>query len=161
MEEMYLKEKFLVMFSMFIILFIVVVPIVFASSPLVIGEEKAGGYQYTVIKEQNTFTWKIGHQDNISTVVENKDNNEDLERFRIAVEDINMEIFKIIIAASYFLIVVITTLFFYKKNKQISKGSGAIIAILAGIAVYYTIVNSINLNTAFQDAKLYYSMLTN
>lgn len=54
---MYLKEKLLVMLSMFILLFIVVVPIVFASSPFVIGEEKAGGYQYTVIKEQNTFTW--------------------------------------------------------------------------------------------------------
>ena len=52
---------------MLIILFIVVVPIVYASSPFVIGEEKAGGYQYTVIKEQNSFTWKIGHQDNIFT----------------------------------------------------------------------------------------------
>jgi len=146
---------------MFFILIIVVVPIVFASSPFVIGEEKAGGYEYTVIKEQNTFTWKIGHQDNISTLVENKDNNEDLERFRIAVEDINMEIFNIIISASYFLIVVITTLFFYKKKKQIPKGVGAIITIFVGIALYYTIVNSINLNTAFQDAKFYYSMLTN
>ena len=56
---MYLKEKFLVIFSMFLILFIVVVPIVFANSPFVIGEEKAGGYQYTVIKEQNTFLGKL------------------------------------------------------------------------------------------------------
>lgn len=158
---MHLKEKILVMFSMLIILFIVVVPIVFSSSPFVIGEEKAGGYQYTVIKEQNTSTWKIGHQDNISTVVENQDNSEELERFRIAVEDIDMEVFKIIISASYFLIVVITTLIFYKKTKQLPKSSGAIITILAGIALYYTIVNSINLNTAFQDAKFYYSMLTN
>lgn len=158
---MYLKEKFLVMFSMFVILFIVVVPIVFANSPFVIGEEKAGGYQYTVIKEQNTFTWKIGHQDKISTVVENQDNSKELERFRIAVGDINMGIFKIIISASYFLIVVITTLIFYKKNKQIPKGNGAIIAILAGIALYYTIINSINLNTAIQDARFYYLLLTN
>ena len=57
---MYLKERFLVILSMFIILFIIVVPIVFANSPFDIGEEKAGGYQYTVIKEQNTFTWKRG-----------------------------------------------------------------------------------------------------
>jgi hypothetical protein len=149
------------MLSMFILLFIVVVPIVFASSPFIIGEEKAGGYQYTVIKEQNTFTWKIGDRDNISTVVENKDNNEELESFRIAVEEINMERYKIIISTSYFIIVVVTTLFIYKKNKQIPKGSGAIISIFAGIALYYTIVNSINLNTAFQDAKFYYLMLTN
>ncbi len=72
-----------------------------------------------------------------------------------------MEIFKIIISASYFLIVVITTLFFYKNNKQISKGIGAIFTIFAGIALNYTIVTSINLNTASQDAKFYYSMLTN
>ena len=72
-----------------------------------------------------------------------------------------MEIFKIIISASYFIIVVITTLIFYKKNKQIPKGYGAIIVIFAGVALYYTIVNSINLNTAFQDAKFYYSILTN
>jgi hypothetical protein len=157
---MCLKEKFLVMFSMFIILFIVVVPIVFANSPFVIGEKKAGGYQYTVIKEQNTFIWKIGHQDNVSSVVENQDNNEELEHFRIAVEDINMGIFKIIISTSYFLIVVITMLIFYKKNKQIPKSNSAIIAIFAGIALYYTIVHSINLNTAFQDAEFYYSILT-
>lgn len=158
---MYLKEKLLVMFSMFIILFMVVVPIVFANSQFVIGEAKAGGYQYTVIKEQDISTWEIGYQDNISTVVENQANNEDLKRFRVAVEDINMEIFKIIISASYFIIVVITTLIFYKKNKPIPKLYGAIIAIFAGIALYFTIVNSINLNTAFQDAKFYYSILTN
>ncbi|MEH7158940.1 hypothetical protein V7121_22140 [Neobacillus drentensis] len=35
------------------------------------------------------------------TVVENKDNNEELERFRTAVEDINRDIFGIIISASY------------------------------------------------------------
>lgn len=156
-----MKKKFLTRVSMFIILFVVVVPNILASSPFVIGEEKAGGYQYTVIKEQNISIWKIGHQDNISTVVENQDNNEELKRFRTAVEDINMEIFKIIIAASYFLIVVITTLIFYKKNKQIPKSYGAIIAIFAGIALYYTIVNSINLNTAFQDAEFYYSILIN
>ena len=139
----------------------VVVPIVFANSQFVIGEEKAGGYQYIVIKEQNISTWEIGYQDNISTVVENQANSEDLKRFRVAVEDINMEIFKIIISASYFIIVVITTLIFYKKNKQIPKVYGAIIAIFAGIALYFTIVNSINLNTAFRMQKFNYSILTN
>lgn len=158
---MHLKEKFLVILSIFIILFIGIVPIVYASSPFVIGEEEAGGYQYTVIKEQNTFTWKVGHQGNISTIVENQDNYEDLERFRTTVEDINMEITKVTISALYFLIVVITTLIFYKKKRQIPKSSGAIIVIFAVIALHYTIVNSINLNTVFQDAKFYYSILTN
>ncbi len=145
---------------MFFILFIVIVPIVFASLPFVIGEEKAGGYQYTVVKEQNTFTWEIGFQDNLYTIEENKDNTKELEHFRIAVEDINMYIFKIIISASYFLIVLLISLILYKKNKLLLKSSGAIIVIFSGIALYYTTVNFIELNTAFQNAKYFYSMLT-
>jgi hypothetical protein len=42
-------------------------------APFVIGEEKAGCFQYTVIKEQNISTWKIDHQGNEYTVVENQD----------------------------------------------------------------------------------------
>ncbi|WP_163102792.1 hypothetical protein [Peribacillus alkalitolerans] len=156
-----MKQKILVMFSIIILCYIVVAPFVSAFSPFVIGERKAVGYQYTVIKEQNTFTWKIGYQDNISTIAENKDNIKALELFRNAVEEINMKILKIIIAASYLLIVGLITIILYKKNKQVLKGSSAIIAIFAGIAFYYTIENSIELNAAFQNVKFYYSILTN
>ncbi|MFJ8356083.1 hypothetical protein [Bacillus paramycoides] len=154
-----MKEKFLVTFSTVIIFFTFLVSNVFASSPFVIDKEKAGGYQYTVIKGQNNFTWKIGHRDNLSTFQENKDNTEALEHFRTAVRDIDREIFEIIISASYFLIVVLTALILYKKSKQMLKSGGAIIAILAGIALYAVFSNSIELNTAFQDAKFYYSVL--
>ncbi|KUP07169.1 hypothetical protein Q75_06485 [Bacillus coahuilensis p1.1.43] len=156
-----MKKIFLALFFMLIIHFIVVVPIVFASSPFVIGEQKARDYQYTVLKENNSFTWIIGHQDNIVTIVENKDNEEELEHFRTAVEEINTKFLGIIISASYLLIVVFTTVTFYKKTKHIPIGTGAIIALLAGIAIYYTIENSINLNTALQDANFYFSILAN
>lgn len=156
-----MKGKILVLGSMLSIIFTVVVPIVFASSPFVIGEEKAGGYQYTVIKEQNTFTWKIGYQYNLYTIEENKDNTKELELYRIAVEDINMYIFKLIISASYIFIVLLLSFILYKKNKQLLKSSGAIIVIFSGIALYFTTINFIELNTAFQDAKYYYSILTN
>lgn len=155
-----MKEKFLVIFSTVITFFIFLVANVSASSPFVIGKEKAGSYQYTVIKEENNFTWKIGHRDKVTTIQENKDNTEDLEHFRTAVMDINRKIFEIILSASYFLIVVLIALIFYKKNKQILKRDGAIIAILAGIALYITFTTSIELNAAFQDAKFYYSVLT-
>ena len=144
---------------MIIVFSILVVPNVFASSPFVISEEKAGGYQYTVIKEKNTFTWIIGCQDTIFTMEENNDNTEGLKRFRIAVEDINSKIFKLIISASYFLIVVITTLILYKNNKKMFKDGGTIIVTLAVIALYNMFVTSIDLNTAFQDANYYYLLL--
>lgn len=132
-----------------------------ATSPFVISEEKAGGYQYTVIKEQDTFTWKIGHQENISTIIENQDNTEELEHFRMAVNDIDMQIFEMIISVIYILIVVIITLLLYKKNKQMLKSNGAIIAISVGVGLYMMFVISIDLNTAFQDAKFYYLLLMN
>ncbi|WP_198508060.1 geobacillin-26 family protein [Bacillus sp. FJAT-42315] len=132
-----------------------------ATSPFVIGEEKAGGYKYIVIKEQDTFTWEIGHQEKISTIIENQDNEETLEHFRMAVNDINMKIFKMIISIIYILIVVITILILYKKNKQMLKSGGAIIAIFVGAGLYMMLVTSIDLNVAFQDAKFYYLLLMN
>ncbi|MEL3971087.1 hypothetical protein AAEO50_02250 [Rossellomorea oryzaecorticis] len=156
-----MKVKSLVMLTMFLILFPIGASNVSAGSSFVIGEEKAGGYQYTVIKEESTFIWRIGHGDNMSVIVENKENIEDLESFRTSVEAVNLGTFEVIISASYLLIVILTTLIFFRKNKQILKSSGAIIAVFAGIALYYTILNAIDLHTAFQDAQLFYSMLTN
>ncbi|WP_242220089.1 hypothetical protein [Bacillus cereus group sp. BfR-BA-01380] len=150
-----MKEKFLVIFSMVIPFFPFLVANVSANSPFVIDKEKAGGYQYTVIREQDNFTWKSGYRDNLSTFQENKDNTEELGHFRTAVRDIHREIFEIILSVSYFLIVVLIALIFYKKNKQILKRDGAILVILAGIALYTTFTTSIELNTAFQDAKFY------
>ncbi|WP_166462441.1 hypothetical protein [Psychrobacillus vulpis] len=47
-----MKKKFLLIYSMVITFFIVVVPNVLASSPFVIGEEKAG-YQHANCKRNN------------------------------------------------------------------------------------------------------------
>lgn len=155
-----MKGKRIVMFSIAITFFNILCPNAFASSQFVIGEETAGGYHYTVYKADNKYTWKIGHQDNLSTINENKDNIEALERFRTAVEDINLKIVEISISATYFLIVGISSLIAYKKNKPMPKSTGAIIALLAGIALYYTFINSIDLHRAFQDANYYYLILT-
>ncbi|OZI13661.1 hypothetical protein CEW92_00010 [Bacillaceae bacterium SAS-127] len=159
--KMFLKEKFSLIFFISITFFIAIVSSVSATSPFVIGEGKAGGYQYTIIKEQDTFTWKIGHQEKISTIIENPDIEETLEHFRMAVNDIDMQIFKMIISVIYILIVVITTLILYKKNKQMLKSGGAIIAISVGVGLYMMLVTSIDLNATFQDAKFYYLLLMN
>ncbi|SFD70185.1 hypothetical protein SAMN04488168_1784 [Bacillus sp. 491mf] len=155
-----MREKLLVLFSMIITFFTFLVSNVYASSPLVIDKEKAGGYQYTMIEEQTNFTWKIGYRDNLVTLQENKDNTENLAHFRTAVRDIRRNIFEMILYVSYFLIIVLIALIFYKKNKQTFKRGRAIFVIFAGIALYATFTASIELNTALKDAKFYYSVLT-
>ncbi|MDC2867908.1 hypothetical protein [Bacillus sp. BP-3] len=155
-----MKKKFSVVFSMFIIFFTFLDANVSASSPLVISKEKAGGYQYTMINEQNNFTWKIGHRDSLFTIQENNDNTEKLMHFRTTIQDINMHIFETILYASYFLIVVLIALILYKKNKQILKKGRLIFVISVGIALYTTFTASIELNTALKDANYYYLMLT-
>jgi hypothetical protein len=155
-----MKRKVTIVYF-FLVLFIIGIPNVFASSSVVISEGKAGGYQYTVIKEQNNFSWKIGHQENIFVIKESKDNREVLERFMHAVSDLKVQLFELVISISYFVIICIITLILYKKNKQILKGNGAIIVLFAGIAIWNVFLNSMDLSTLFMDAKFYYSMLIN
>ncbi|WP_139192807.1 geobacillin-26 family protein [Anaerobacillus arseniciselenatis] len=154
-----MRKKIFGLFCLFIIFFIVLIPIVSASS-LVIDEGKARGYHYTVIKEQNEFKWEVGYHNEITIITENENNNNEvLQHFRKAVNEINTKIFQIIVSISYILLVVTITIFFYKRNKELNKGSGAIIVIFAGIGLIYAIVNFIYLNTAFRDAEYYYSII--
>jgi hypothetical protein len=146
------------MFIIWTIASALILPNTFASN--VISSQKAGGYQYSVIKDNNTFTWTVGHQGNLIVIEETKGNQEELERFRYSVEDINSYLFEFIISAVYFLIVLITTLVIFKKNKQTLKGSHLIIiASLAVIALCNSVVTSIDMYTAYQDARYYYSLL--
>ncbi len=156
---MFMRKKIFGLFAMLVI-FTVVIPIASAESPFVIDEGKARGYHYTVIKEQNEFTWEVGYHDEITIITESKDNNEVLQHFRKAVNDINTKILQIIVSISYIFLVVAITIFFYKRNKQLNKGSGAIFIVFAGIGIIYAIVIFIYLNNAFQDAGFYYSILT-
>ncbi|WP_313893666.1 hypothetical protein [Psychrobacillus sp.] len=156
-----MKAKFLVMLSLTILFFIIVVQNVAASSAFVIAEKKAAGYQYTVIKEQNTYTWKIGYQGNISVIQEDENNKEDLEKFMHAVGDSNLEMIKLILSTSYFLIVVLTGLILYKKNKKIHKDLALVIVVFVSIALYFILVTSLDLNSSLADAKYYYLDLIN
>lgn len=149
------------MLSLTILFFIIVVQNVAASSAFVIAEKKAAGYQYTVIKEQNTYTWKIGYQGNISVIQEDENNKEDLEKFMHAVGDSNLEMIKLILSTSYFLIVVLTGLILYKKNKKIHKDLALVIVVFVSIALYFILVTSLDLNSSLADAKYYYLDLIN
>lgn len=152
-----MKKRLLVLITM---LFTLLPVHIFAVAPFVIGEGEAGGYQYTIIKGENAFTWKIGYQDRMVTIDENEGNRDHLERFRTAVNDLGSNRFGLILSISYLIIVGITTLVFYKKTKHIPWVSRLVIACLAGGAVYYAVTSFIGLQAAIEDVGYYYVSLT-
>lgn len=126
----------------------------------IIGDGKTLGYEYTVTKEQNKFSWKVGYKEDISNIEERAANEDDLVNYMNAVNDSKLVLVKLILSVSYFLIVIITTLILYKKNRKMLKDGGVIITILAGIAIYIAFKASFDLSSSLQDAKYYYLILT-
>ena len=55
------------------------------------------GYEYTIIKEQNTFSWKVGYKGDITSIQESIDNEDELQNFMIAVSDSSATLSKLII----------------------------------------------------------------
>lgn len=127
----------------------------------VIGSGKAVGYEFSVTKEQNTFSWKVGYKGDTSNIIESASNKGDLEKFMSSVNDSKVILAKLISSVLYFLIIIITTLTLYKRNRKMLKDGGVIITGLAGIAVYIAIGASFDLNSSLHDANYYYFALTN
>ncbi|MFA9557615.1 geobacillin-26 family protein [Evansella sp. AB-rgal1] len=152
-------NKKLALFSLFIFLLIVAVPIVTTGETLVIDEGKAWGYHYSVTKDQDTFTWEIGHQDVQTNIIENKDNSEDLLHFRTAINDIQTNTFSLIISSSYLFLVLMLPLFLLKINKKTDMISVGIITVFALGGLFFIVTNSFALNSSIQDANFYYSIL--
>lgn len=127
----------------------------------VIRDGKTLGYEYTVIKEQNTYIWKVGYKGNISKIEENVANKGDLINYMHTVNDSKSVLFKLIVSVLYLLILIITMLILYKKNRKIFKVGSPVIILFAIIAAYIAFKSSLDLNFLLQDAKYYYSRLTN
>ena len=127
----------------------------------IIGDEQSLGYEYTVLKEQNKFSWKVGYKGDISIIEESAANQDDLVNYMNAVNDSKLVLAKLIISVSYLLIIIITTLILYKKNRKMLKDSGVVITMLSGIAIYIAFKASFDLISLLQDTKYYYLILTN
>ena len=154
--------KILIVLSLTISTLMIVVPNVLASSSIVISGEKAGGYEYTITKEKNKYTWKIGHEENISVVEENKENREELDYYKQVVSDIRVQLIKVFLFASSFLVLAIITMLLHTKNKLRFKSGGATtIALVAIFVLTNTFVTSVDLSFSFDNAKFYYFRLTN
>jgi hypothetical protein len=154
---MELNKRLLVLFTM---LFTMLPVHIYAAAPFVMGEGKAGGYQYTVLKGEDGLIWKIGYQDHLVTIDEKEENQAHLDHFRTAVNDLGSHTFGLILAISYLIIVGTTSLVFYKKTKHIPLVSGMIIVCLALGAVYYAIASFIGMQAAIEDVGYYYVSLT-
>ncbi|WP_078379823.1 geobacillin-26 family protein [Sutcliffiella halmapala] len=126
----------------------------------VISDGDTMGYEYTVTKEQRSFSWKVGYRGDTTIIKESTANKNDLENFRTAVNDSKEVLGKLIISVSYFLIVIITTLTLYKKKRKMLKEVSVVIAVLAGFAFYIAVESSFDLNSSLRDAKHYYLILT-
>ncbi|WP_318616233.1 hypothetical protein [Sporosarcina sp. YIM B06819] len=126
----------------------------------IIGDGKTLGYEYTVTKEQNKFSWEVGYKGDISIIEQRAANEDDLVNYMNAVNDSKLVLVKLILSVSYFLLVIITTLILYKKNRKMLKDGGVTITILAGIALYIAFKASFDLSSSLQDAKYYYLILT-
>lgn len=126
----------------------------------IISHEQSLGYEYTVSKEQNKFSWKVGYKGYLSTIEEGDANRDDLVKYMNAVNDSKLVLAKLILSVSYLLIIFITTLVLYKKNRKILKDSGVVITILSGIALYITFKSSFDLIRLLQDTKYYYLIVT-
>lgn len=123
----------------------------------IIGDGRALGYEYTVTKEQTTFSWEVGYKGATTVIEENAKNKSDLEKFMIAINDSKSKFVTLILSVSYLLIVVITTLVLYKKKSEMIKDGGLIILIAAaGIAIYIAINASLDLSSLLREANYYY-----
>ncbi|WP_421378179.1 geobacillin-26 family protein [Bacillus salacetis] len=125
----------------------------------VINEGKSMGYEYTVTKDQDTYTWEVGLKGTTTVILETPGNEEDLEHFRKAVSDSESELVDLIISLCYLFIIAVITLFLFKKNRKVLKDSGPIIAVFAGIAIYIAFGAFEDLFRSIQDAQYYYSII--
>lgn len=127
----------------------------------IIGDGQSLGYEYTVIKEQNNFFWKVGYKGDISIIEESAANQGDLVNYMNAVNDSKLVLVKLIISVSYLLIIILTTLILFKKNRKMLKDSGVVVTMLSGIAIYIAFKASFDLISLLQDTNFNYLILTN
>ncbi|MDQ0273559.1 hypothetical protein [Cytobacillus purgationiresistens] len=154
-------KRLLVFLTMLLALIIFIDSPTFAdSSSIVIGERKAGGFEYTVNKTQDSFHWTIAHKGERSEIEEDKSNSEVLTNFMIAVNNLNTEITTFILSLSYLLIILITVIVVYQKNIEMLKSGGLIILMLGVVTVYVTINTLINAKVSFEEATFYYLVIT-
>ncbi|WOV83368.1 hypothetical protein PGH26_10580 [Sporosarcina jeotgali] len=126
----------------------------------VIGSGAAMGYQYIVVKEEETISWDIRYKGEHQLLEENSKNENDLEKFMNSVNNSQLELATLVIALSYLIVVVIITSVLYKKKRELLKGISIMTIVLASsLACYFAFEAAIKLSRFLHDAKYYYYLL--
>ncbi|MDQ1143827.1 competence protein ComGC [Bacillus sp. SORGH_AS 510] len=150
-----MAKRFIWLFLAVLIL-LLVVPNVLAGSSSVISEGKAGGYKYLITKEGNEYTWTLEHKGNKSVFEETEENRKELNNFKQAIIDIKNQSIKVCVFIIIFFIFIVFEVLLHMKNKLRFKDGGAIIFLLAVIAIGQIFVALTELDSAFSDARFYY-----
>ncbi len=131
---------------------------VFASSK-VVAENKAGGFYYNIKADGGTLTWSIGDGKKQSELQEDKKNQRELDQFRNAVNEMNVQKISLMIYSLYFLIIGIVGFILYKKVWKKRKELLTIVAMFAVYAVYKCYMAYEFFVEARWDAKHYLAVL--
>ncbi|MDR7071454.1 hypothetical protein [Fictibacillus barbaricus] len=150
-------NRFLLLFVLFF--FLIHTSSVSASSK-VIAEEKTWGYEYKLIKTQDSFTWKIRQHYITSTISENKDNREELDRFKSAVDNIHRYYIDILISFFYLIIAVPLVKIFLKKKKVSLRDAKLILFAVVMLVFFYSVSPFVELYSAYEDADYYFFVLS-
>lgn len=122
----------------------------------IIADGKVMGYEYTVTKGGNSFSWKVGYKGDITTIEESNGNTDELQNYMMAVSDSKLILSKLIISLSYFIIVAVISVFLYKKNRKILKDAAFVVVFASIIALYIAVDASFDLSFALRDMRLHY-----
>ncbi|KIL51452.1 hypothetical protein KP77_09640 [Jeotgalibacillus alimentarius] len=128
-----------------------------------IDSAEAGGYQLSIIQDQQerAFQWTVSNGEQKLKMNETNVNENDLLGYRDAVYGMDRTFSIAMIAGAYILISLIVSLVFFIRNKQErSSPLILIIGVMVGIAVYTLASNTLEYQTALQDAKYYFFRLS-
>ncbi|MCA1031365.1 hypothetical protein LCL95_10040 [Bacillus timonensis] len=127
----------------------------------VIVEGSSLGYEYSFIREPNSFIWKIGYNGEVTTFEETTDKKDELGEFMYNVNESTSHLTNIIIQVIYLSIVAGITIFLYRKSRKTLKDGGAVVIILAGSYAFYTGFNAaIDLFSTLHELENLYYFLT-
>lgn len=130
------------------------------ASPEVLSEGKAWGYHYTVMAESKIFTWQIGNGKKHFYIEENEENRHELDLFRSAVNESDLQTITLFLFAFYLLIIGILAWINYKKGKNNKRHITTILWLFAIFAGYKCFMAIIYLREALDSAKVYFLVLT-
>ncbi|WP_121610786.1 hypothetical protein [Mesobacillus foraminis] len=150
-----MRGKLLVILSIFILILTTST----VATKKVVFEEQAAGYRYKVTFQEPMTRWEIGYKNQKFIIEENGKNKNYLEKYRNNVEELNIQIIKLIIYTFYLISILIVAFFFKKKMKIKTYILVLIIVVFSTFALVNIIQATFEINSTYKEATKYYHIL--